>query len=208
MRAILLTALFSCLPAIAGCIAVVPVAEFMPATTDGTLDTSHCMGAKSVRHVFDGVPVWVYLSGSGTDSSPARLTMGLALAEGRVARIPAPEIRIRPLDAVTEQGFLLPAWERSVLRKMKTRRNRLERVIVETGPPSGPLVGGTPDDGGDVMGRPTTKSFVVSIALAALPARGYRVELPAIEIDGRLHAIAPIEYRQQLRVEFMVPLNC
>jgi hypothetical protein len=197
-----------CLPAIAGCIAVVPIAEFVPTTTDGTIHTSNCMGNKSVRHDFDGVPVWVYLSGSGTDSSPSRLTMGLSLGEGRVARIPVPVIRIKPLDERPEQSFPLPAWQRTVLRKMKTKRNRLERVVVETGPASGPLVGGRPDDGPDVMGRPVTKSFVVNIPLAALPARGYRVELPAIEINGKLHAIAPIEYRQHLRVEFMVPLNC
>ena len=208
MRSITRTTLISCLPAIAGWIAVVPVAEFMPATTEGMIHTSNCMGAKSVRHDFDGVPVWVSLSGSGADHPPTRLAMGLTLAEGRVARIPIPDIRVKPLDERPEQSFPLPAWERRVLRRVKPKSNRLEPVTVETGPASGPLVGGKPNDGEDVMGRPAAKSFVVNIPLGDFSAPGYRVQLPSIEIDGTVHTIAPIEYRLQYRMEFMVPLNC
>jgi hypothetical protein len=102
----------------------------------------------------------------------------------------------------------LPVWERNVLRKMKTKRNQLERVTVETGPASGPLVGGKPNDGDDAMGRPTAKGFTVSIRLAPPTASGYRIQLPAIEINGKMYPIAPIEFRHQHRLEFMVPINC
>ena len=121
MRSITRTTLISCLPAIAGCVAFIPVAEFMPATTEGMILASNCMGAKSVRYNFDGVPVWVSLSDSGADHPPTRLAMGLTLAEGRVARIRIPEIRIKPLDERPEQSFPLPAWERRVLRRVKPK---------------------------------------------------------------------------------------
>ncbi|MEQ1515312.1 MAG: hypothetical protein ABL931_02345 [Usitatibacteraceae bacterium] len=208
MRSILTKLLIALLPVLGGCIAVLPVGEFVPATADGTVHTSHCVGAKSVRYEFDGVPAWVTLDGSGSEKRPVRLTMGLILADGRVARVPSPEIRVKPLDERPEEILPLPAWERNVLRRMKTKRNRLERVTVETGPASGPLVGVKPNDGGDVMGRPMEKWFTVSIPLASPIASGYRIHLPAIEINGKLHPIAPIEFRHQYRLEFMAPLNC
>ena len=208
MRSILRTLLMFCLPAIAGCIAFVPVAELMPSTTGGTIHTSNCMGTRTVRYDFDGVPIWVSVRSNGPDTPPSRLTMGLILAEGHIARIPAPVIRIKPLDERPEESHPLTAWERSVLRRIKPQGSRLERVIVETGPAAGPLVGGTPHDGDDVVGHATAKAFSISIPLAAPPAPGYRVQLPSIEIDGKVHTFAPIEYRLQYRVEFMVPLNC
>ncbi len=208
MRSILRNVHIALLPVLGGCIAVLPVGEFMPATADGIVHTSNCVGAKSVRYDLDGVPAWVALHGSGSEKQPIQLTIGLILADGRVARVPFPEIRIRPLDERQEETLPLPTWERNVLRRMKTKRNRLERVTVETGPASGPLVGGKPNDGDDVIGRPTAKSFTVSIPLASPTASGYRIQLPAIEINGKLHPIAPIEFRHQYRLEFMVPLNC
>ena len=208
MRSILRCVHIALLPILGGCIAVLPVGEFMPATADGIVHTSNCLGDKSVRYDFDGVPMWVALHGSGSENQPIRLTIGLSLADGRIAHVPSPEIRIRSLDERPEQTLPLPAWERNVLRMMKLKRNRLERVTVETGPASGPLVGGKPNDGDDVMGRPAAKSFTVSIQLGTPSAPGYRIQLPAIEINGKMHTIAPIEFRHQYRLEFMVPLNC
>ena len=208
MRSILRTALFSCLPAIAGCIAVLPVAEFIPATMGGGTIQTNCVGAKYVFYNFDGVQVWVDLRGSGEGYPPPQLVMGLKLADRRVARIPAPEIRIKVLADGKEASRPLPAWERSVALSMKPTSNWFKQVIVETGPASGPLIGGTPDDGDNVMFKSIAKSFTVSIPMGGLPTAGYRVQLPSIEIDGKAHTFAPIEYRQQHRLAFMVPLNC
>ena len=208
MRSIMRNMHIALLPALGGCIAILPVGEFMPATADGTVHTANCVGAKSVRYDFGGVPAWVSLNGSGSEKRPIRLTIGLVLADGHVARVPSPEIRIKPLDGRPEEIRALPAWERNVLRRMKTKRNRLEHVTVETGPASGPLIGGKPNDGDDVMARPTAKSFTVTIPLGSPIASGYRIQLPAIEINGKTHPIAPIEFQHQYRLEFMVPLNC
>lgn len=208
MRSILAIVLIALLSVLGGCIAVFPVGEFMPSTVDGKIHTSNCLGAKSVRYDFDGVPAWARLDNNGSKNQALQLTMGLTLADGSVARVPSPEIRVKPIDEQPEEIQPLPTWQRNVLRKMKTKRNQLERVAIETAPASGPLVGGKPDDGDDVVGRPNAKSFTVSIPLASPAASGYRIQLPAIEINGKMHAIAPIEFRYQRRLEFMVPLNC
>lgn len=208
MRSILRTALIVALALIAGCVAVLPVGEFVPASADGKVHTSNCLGSKRVSYDFDGVPVGVSLGGSGAEEPPSRLNIWLTLSEGRIARIPAPEIRIRPLGEGSEKIHSLPTWERSVLRFIKPNSKRLERVTVETAPATGPLVGGKPDDGGAVFNRQIARTFNISVPLGGLPAPGYRIQLPAIEIDGKLHTVAPIEYRHQVRLEFMVPLNC
>ena len=194
------------LAVLAGCVAVVPITEYTPTTTDGTLHTSNFLGAKSVRYVFDGVPVFVTLDRGRTE--PLELRIGLTLAEGQVARVPAPEIRISSLDQRSVEVRLLPDWERHALRFVKPRNKRLERVIVEIAPAAGPLVGGVVDDGSDVVRRPATKTFSTSIPIRSLAASGYQIALPAIEINGRLNSISPIEYRKQHRVEWMVPANC
>jgi hypothetical protein len=53
--------LFSCLAMLAGCIAIVPITEYVQTTTGGVVHTSNCLGAKSVRYNIDGVPVWISL---------------------------------------------------------------------------------------------------------------------------------------------------
>jgi hypothetical protein len=208
MQTILRTALVLCLSFIAGCIAVLPIGEFVPIATDGKIHTSNCLGTKRVSYNFDGVPVSVWLSGSGSEDPPSRLNVVLTLAEGRIAQIPAPLLRTKPMSEGPEKIHSLPTWERSVVRFMKPNSKRLERVTVETAPAAGPLIGGKPNDGDGVLGHNPAKTFNISIPLGGLPAPGYLVQLPAIEIDGKLHTVAPIEYRHQYRVEFMVPVNC
>ncbi|MBL8522181.1 MAG: hypothetical protein JNN20_00690 [Betaproteobacteria bacterium] len=180
----------------------------MPSTEDGKVNTSNCLGTKSVRYDFDGVPMWVSLRGSGAKDPPSQLVMGLTLADGHTARIPVPEIRLKPLNDGAEESYPLPAWERSVLRWKLSRNKQLERVTVETGPAAGPLIGGKPNDGDNIFGPAPTKTFVASIPLKGLPAPAYHVQLPAIEINGKLHAVEPIKYRHEVRVKFMVPVNC
>lgn len=174
MRTILRAALVSCLPVIAGCIAVLPFGEFVPATTDGKVYTN-CVGSKRVSYRFDGVSMGVSLNGSGSEDPPSRLNIWLTPSEGRVARISTPEIRVRPIGEGPEKIHPLPTWERSALRAMKPGSKMLQRVTVETAPAAGPIVGGRLDDSEDVY---------------------------------KLHTVAPIEYRHQYRLEFMVPLNC
>ena len=209
MRTIRRIAFFPLLPFIAGCIAVLPVGEFVPATTDGKVvnTSTHCLGSKNVGYNFDGVPMTVFLRPSGPSSDPLQLKIILSLAEGRVARIPSPEIRIKPLDDGPEEVRLLPLWKRTVLRLLPPRNKQLQDVTVETGPATGPLVGGKPNEENHFGYRPASKVFTVTVPLSDLPS-GYRIQLPAIEIDGKLHTVAPIEYRHQVRLEFMVPLNC
>ena len=200
------SALLLLFPLVGGCIAVLPIAEFIPSTPAGTIHTSNCVGAKSVRYDLDGVPAWVELRSSGMEGKEPRLFMGMILSEGRVARIPLPEVRIKPLDERPEEIHPMPAWGRYVFRK-KTRRT-LERVAAETAPATGPLVGGKPVDGDGALNLTKAKAFTIEVSLKGLPARGYRIQLPPVEIDGKAHSFAPIEYRLEYRVEFMAPLNC
>lgn len=216
MRLMLRTLLISCLTLIAGCVAFIPIAEYMPATPDGVVHTSNCIGEKSVRYDFDGVPMHVHLLGSATP----KLVMGLTLAKGRVARFPVAEIRITPLTNLpTLTSFTpssikaddirpLPNWDRYVLRRIKPNSNRLERVVIESAPAAGPIIGGMPIDGESVLGRFSAKSFSVTLTLDDTPAEGFIVQLPAIDINGKRYTIAPITYRHQRRMEFIVPINC
>lgn len=198
---------FSWLAMLAGCIAIVPITEYVPTTTDGVVHTSNCLGAKTVRYNIDGVPVWISLD-RGIDD-PLQLVVGMTLAEGQVVRVPTPAIGIKPIDTHPEEMRPLPMWERKVFRFIQPRSNRLERVTVETAPAAGPILGGLPADGEDVMfGHVKAKTFVAIVSLSATPASGYRVQLPPMEINGKLHNFAPIDYQQRGRVDFMVPVNC
>ncbi len=174
---------FSWLALLAGCIAIVPITEYVPTTTDGVVHTSNCLGAKSVRYNIDGVPVWISLD-RGIDD-PLQLVLGMTLAEGQVVRVPTPAIGIKPIDTHPEE-----------MRPL-------------TAPAAGPILGGLPADGEDVMfGHVKAKTFVAIVSLSATPVSGYRVQLPAMEISGKLHNFAPIDYQRRGRVEFMVPVNC
>ncbi|MFN5028263.1 MAG: hypothetical protein ACK5D9_03915 [Burkholderiales bacterium] len=198
---------FPSLAMLAGCIAIVPITDYVPTTTGGVVHTSNCLGAKSVRYNIDGVPVWISLDRGIRD--PLQLVVGMTLAEGQAVRIPTPAIGIKPIDTHPEEMRPLPMWERQVFRFIKPGSNRLERVTVETAPATGPILGGLPADGDDVMiGHAKAKTFVAIVSLSATPASGYRVQLPAMEINGTLHNFAPIDYQQRGRVEFMVPVNC
>lgn len=200
-------ALAPCLAMLAGCVAVVPITEYVPTTTGGVVHTSNCLGAKSVRYNIDGVPVWISLDRGIGD--PLQLVVGMTLADGQVVRIPMPAIGIKPVDTHPEQTRPLPMWERKVFRFIKPGSNRLERVTVETAPANGPILGGMPAVGDDVMiGHAKAKTFLVTVSLSVTPASGYRVQMPAMEINGKLHNFAPIDYQKQRRAEFMVPVNC
>ncbi len=198
--------LFPCLAMLVGCIAIVPISEYVPTTTGGVVHASNCLGAKSVRYNIDGVPVWISLDRGMGD--PLQLVVGVTLAEGQIVRVPMPAIGIKPIDTHPEEVRPLPMWERKVFRPIKPRSNRLERVTVETAPAAGPIIGGIPADGDDVIGQARTKTFAVIMSLSATPALGYRVQLPAMDINGKVHNFAPIDYQRQRRVEFMVPVNC
>jgi hypothetical protein len=117
-------------------------------------------------------------------------------------------IGIKPTNTYPEEMRPLPMWERKVFRRIKPGSNRLERVTVETVPAAGPVIGGKPADGDDMIGQAATKTFAVTMSLSATPASGYRVQLPPMEINGKLHNFAPIDYQRQRRVETMVPVNC
>jgi hypothetical protein len=206
MRSISSLAILTWLFVLSGCIAVLPISEYVPTTSDGIVHTSNCLSAKTVQYRLGTVPVSVWFGSSG--SEPPQLTIGLNLSEGQVVGFPVPEVRVTPIDEGAPEVRHLPQWERKVFRRMKPGGNRLERVTVETAPATGPLVGGIPNDGADVMGLGNAKSFKATIPMRAGQKTGYRIELPAIEINGRLYEIGPIEYRLQRRVEIMAPLNC
>lgn len=194
------------LASLSGCIAIVPIAEYVPTTSDGIVHTSKCVGAKSVQYNIDGVPMRISL-GRGMDNR-LQLVVGLTLSDGQIVRVPMPIIGIKPSDMHSAEMRSLPTWERTVFRRIKQGSNRLERVTVETAPATGPVIGGAPTDGGDVIGHATTKTFAVTMSLSATPASGYRVQLPSMEVNGKLHNFAPIDYQLQHRVETMVPFNC
>jgi hypothetical protein len=59
-----------------------------------------------------------------------------------------------------------------------------------------------------MFGHVKAKTFVAIVSLSATPASGYRVQLPPMEINGKLHNFAPIDYQARGRVDFMVPVNC
>jgi hypothetical protein len=65
---------FSCLAMLAGCIAIVPITEYVPTTTGGVVHTSNCLGAKSVCYNLDGVPLWISLDRGIGD--PLQLLIG------------------------------------------------------------------------------------------------------------------------------------
>jgi hypothetical protein len=210
MPLILRTALILLLPMLSGCIAVLPISEYVPTTTGGVVNTSNCVGRKSVQYDFNGVPLSIFVRSGGVtggSSDSPQLLLRLPLDEGQTARFSTPEFRIKTLDGTTEEGRTLPAWERIISRAVKPNSKRYERVTVETVPIADALVGAKPNDGADVMLQIPYKIFSMSIPLGAA-ASGYRVTLPTIEINGKPHTIAPIEYQKQLRLEFMVPINC
>ncbi|MFN7221460.1 MAG: hypothetical protein ACK5UX_12585 [Burkholderiales bacterium] len=206
MRSISILAILAWLSVLSGCIAVLPISEYVPTTSDGIVHTSNCLSAKTVQYRFGTVPVSVWFE-SGASESP-QLTVCLNLSEGQVVRFPAPEVRVTSIDEGAPEVRHLPQWERKVFRRMTPGGNRLERVTVETAPATGPLVGGIPNDGAEVMGLGNAKSFKATIPMRAGQKTGYRIELPAIEINGTLYEIGPIESRLHRRVEIMAPLNC
>jgi hypothetical protein len=204
-------ALLAILPVFSGCIAVLPISEYIPTTAGGTVNTSNCVGRKSVRYDFDGVPVYLSMragSMSGGSSDNPQLVMTLSLTEGQTVRFPTPEIRVKPADGTSEEVRALPAWQRTATRLVKPNRSLLETVTVETVLATDPLVGAKINDGEGFRSYGSAKIFRMYVSLGATPATGYRVTLPAIEINGKLHTIAPIDYEKQLRLEFMVPINC
>ncbi len=210
MPLILRTLLVLLLPMLSGCIAVLPITEYIPTTTGGVINTSNCVGRKSVRYDFDGVPLSIFVRSGGVtggSSDSPQLLLRLPLDEGQTARFSTPEVRIKPLDGTPEEGRALPMWERTVLRIVKPNSKRYERVTVETVPAADTLIGGKPNDGEGVMMLTHYKFFDMSIPLGAAAA-GYRVTLPTIEINGKPHTIAPIEYQKHHRLKFMVPINC
>ncbi len=199
------------LTSLAGCIAVLPVTEYIPTTTGGVVRTSNCLGMHSVRYDFDGVPMSVSVrsgdAGGGSSDSP-QLALSLSLMEGQIVRFTTAEIRIKPLDGRLEENRAMPAWERIVSRRVKPTSKRYERVAVETVPAAESLIGGNPNDVDDVMPRRADKMFSMNIPLGTPAATGYRVTLPTIEINGKQHTIAPIDYQKQRRLELMAPINC
>jgi hypothetical protein len=178
-----------------GCVLLLPVTEFAPSTPDGTIQASNCLGEKSVHFDLNGTKVSVAIRGNESPKNPLTLSVNFIPEPGQSVRVHQSEIRIKPIDDRPEQVRPIASWWRS-------------------GKPSPDISPEEPMTGGHYIHEYNGRVFRMLVSfgtrqsLGDLPADGYRITLPAFEVEGKRFSLAPIEFKRSTRIEWFAPINC
>lgn len=190
---------------VSGCVLLWPVDEFVPFTTGGEVYESHCLAVKSMKYKLDGAELSVGISGNGSQKYPHHLYFYMTPAVGQTVRVPVPEVRVQPLDGRPVRLHMITGWlDNDAEYDGQTGSMQRAAPTDPTAPMNGRVIKRTFNN------RPFERrySFSTRVMLEPPPTPGYRITLPGIEVDGKLHQLAPIEFRFRTRIEWFAPLNC
>lgn len=201
--------LFIATPLILGllsaCLPVLPITDYTITSAAGKIQSSNCLANESIEFDWEAVRLRASVGFNTPGATVPTLRLTFHLPPGNNVRFTRAEVGVHAANGQPETRTVT-TWNRTITRP-SAQPNQLEQATVETMLGNAPLLGGLVTEEG-VVGPRDSKVFAATIPLRGLSEKGYRVQLPTLEINGKSVTLSPISFTRRQRVEFMVPANC
>lgn len=183
------TCLLFCLLALgAGCMPILPHADFIPEMVDATVMKERCWGIPSLEYRVEGITLTTQIRPSG--DSRLRIKLQFDIPEGKTVELLSPDLTV-----------ITPDGSAKTLRIPGISLNENAQLKME---PFGPMVG---RDFFIDEQRHSRHYWLFTPLDNPVPGE-LRVKLPPVKINDHIVTIPDITFYRELRVQFIAPLQC